>query len=87
VSKALAALEDALGLQMAHRDRSELVLNLPYQAEAFLALEWQDATITCLILAEELSSAAARRTLLTRGAAAVDFGVRLLPRLVRNVLC
>lgn len=55
-SKSLATLEEALVLQVGTPDRSGQVLNLLYQCEAFLALTWQEATVACLILAEDLSS-------------------------------
>ncbi len=49
-SKSLDALEEA------SPDWSGSVLNLLYQSKAFLALNQQEATVACLILAEDLSS-------------------------------
>ena len=55
-SKSLAALEEAFGFQGGTVDMSGRVLNLLYQSEAFLALNQQEATVACLILAGDLSS-------------------------------
>lgn len=55
-AKALAALDEAFGFQVSISDKKGLVLNLIYQSETFLSLEWQDATVACIILAENLSS-------------------------------
>ena len=49
-SKSLAALEEA------SPDWNGSVLNLLYQSEAFLVLNQQEATVACLILAEDISS-------------------------------
>lgn len=54
-SKSLVALKEAFSFQVGTADLSGRVLNLLYQSEAFLALNQQEASVACLILAGDLS--------------------------------
>lgn len=55
-SNSLAALEEGWDLLVGSPDRSGRILNLLYQSEAFLILNWQEAAVACLTLAEDLLS-------------------------------
>ncbi|MFX0204590.1 MAG: tetratricopeptide repeat protein [Candidatus Hodarchaeota archaeon] len=52
----LALLQHALHIQTEHHDHSGRVLNLLNQAQAFQSIDWQEASVACLVEAKALLS-------------------------------